>query len=58
MDALDEISEYLLEKETITGKEFMAIFNRVKGIEETPAEPTEEIAAEEAQPEEVKEENV
>ena len=34
MDALDEISEYLLEKETITGKDFMKIFNRVKGIEE------------------------
>lgn len=36
MDVLDAISEYLLEKETITGKEFMTIFNRMKGIEEEP----------------------
>lgn len=29
-DALDEISEFLIEKETITGDEFMEIFSRVK----------------------------
>ena len=29
-DALDEISEFLIEKETITGDEFMEIFNKVK----------------------------
>lgn len=29
-DALDEISEFLIEKETITGDEFMDIFNQVK----------------------------
>ena len=46
MDALDEISAYLLEKETITGKEFMKIFNRVKGIEESaPEEKAEEDAS-------------
>ncbi len=28
-DALDKISEYLISKETITGEEFMAIFNEV-----------------------------
>jgi len=28
---LDEISEYLYENETITGKEFMDIFNHLKG---------------------------
>lgn len=30
MDILDAVAEYLLEKETITGSEFMEIFNRVK----------------------------
>ena len=30
MDALDEIARYLIEKESITGKEFMEILNRVE----------------------------
>ena len=34
-DALDEISEFLIEKETITGDEFMEIFNRVKESRQT-----------------------
>lgn len=34
-EALDKIAEYLIEKETITGKEFMRIFHEVKGIPET-----------------------
>ncbi len=34
---LDEISEYLYEHETITGKEFMDIFRRLKGISEEDA---------------------
>lgn len=29
-DALDEIAEFLINKETITGEEFMSIFNRVR----------------------------
>lgn len=33
-EALDKISAFLIEKETITGKEFMRIFREVKGIEE------------------------
>lgn len=33
-DALDKIADFLIEKETITGKEFMQIFREVKGIEE------------------------
>ena len=33
-DVLDEIAKYLYEEETITGKEFMKIFRRVKGIPE------------------------
>ncbi len=31
-EALDKIAEYLYEKETITGKTFMEIFNQVRGI--------------------------
>lgn len=33
-EILDEIAEYLFEKETITGKQFMEIYNRIKGIPE------------------------
>ena len=33
-DALDKIAAFLIEKETITGKEFMRIFHEVKGIPE------------------------
>ena len=36
--ALDQIAEFLIEKETITGKEFMEIFRRVEGISEEEAE--------------------
>jgi len=34
-DVMDKIAEFLIEKETITGKEFMEIFRKAKGIEET-----------------------
>ena len=37
-EALDKIADFLIEKETITGKEFMEIFHRVQGIEETTEE--------------------
>lgn len=33
-EALDQIAAFLIEKETITGKEFMKIFREVQGIEE------------------------
>lgn len=33
-DVLDEIAKYLYEKETITGKQFMEIYRKVKGITE------------------------
>lgn len=33
-DVLDELAKYLYDEETITGKEFMKIFRRVKGIPE------------------------
>ena len=65
-EALDKIAEYLIEKETITGKEFMRIFREVKGLpdpdakasEEVVEENTKEIAEEaaEAVTEEIKEE--
>lgn len=34
MECLDQISEYLFEHETITGKEFMSIFRKIKGMPE------------------------
>ena len=33
-EALDKIADFLIEKETITGKEFMKIFREVKGLPE------------------------
>ena len=41
-ESLDKIAEYLIEKETITGKEFMKIFREVKGLPD-PDAPAEEI---------------
>ena len=34
MNALDAIAQYLIEKESITGQEFMEIFNRVENAEQ------------------------
>ncbi len=42
-EVLDKIAEYLIEKETITGKEFMKIFRDLKGLPEP--DPEEEKAA-------------
>lgn len=49
-EAMDKIAEFLIEKETITGKEFMKIFREVKGIPEPEAavEDAESQKAEEA----------
>ena len=33
-EALDKIADFLIEKETITGKEFMDIFHKVQGVDE------------------------
>ena len=33
-EVMDQIAEFLIEKETITGKEFMKIFRKVKGLPE------------------------
>ena len=38
-DAMDQIAAFLIEKETITGKEFMQIFRKVKGIPEPENQP-------------------
>ncbi len=37
-DVMDKLAAHLLEKETITGKEFMKIFREAKGIPEPPEE--------------------
>ena len=37
-DVMDKIAEFLIQKETITGKEFMKIFHEAKGIEEPKAQ--------------------
>ncbi|MCR5792231.1 MAG: ATP-dependent zinc metalloprotease FtsH [Lachnospiraceae bacterium] len=67
-DALDKLAEFLIEKETITGKEFLEIFEEVepgvitpkkeeeKQASETDAEAKTEDAADEAT-DEVKEDN-
>ena len=57
-EAMDKIAEFLIEKETITGKEFMKIFREVKGLPEPEEEGgkeetsrvTEKHAAEEDHP--------
>ena len=38
-EALDKIAEFLIERETITGKEFMKIFREIKGESEPKEEP-------------------
>lgn len=54
-EVLDKLAEFLVEKETITGKEFMKIYNEVKGIPEvdetadSTSESTEEVTKEAAE---------
>ena len=43
-EVMDKLAEFLIEKETITGKEFMEIFRREKGIPE-PEEKKDETTA-------------
>ena len=42
---MDTLAEFLIEKETITGKEFMEIFRREKGIPEPEEPKAEEVTA-------------
>ena len=66
-DTMDKIAEFLIEKETITGKEFMKIYRECEGIPEPEEEETEEVkdnnstehtVVEEKKEETVKEETV
>lgn len=55
-EALDKIAAFLIEKETITGKEFMKIFHEVQGIEMEEEETSkEDVLKEETVQEEKKE---
>jgi cell division protease FtsH len=42
LDAMDKIAQFLIEKETITGKEFMKIYREVENIPEPTEEEMEE----------------
>ena len=58
-EALDKIAAFLIEKETITGKEFMKIFHQVEGIsdeEKEPELPMETVSHETSEKKEVSEE--
>lgn len=48
-EILDKIAAYLIEKETITGKEFMAIFRKEKGLPDPEEEKREEEASKETE---------
>ncbi len=49
-DVLDEIADFLIERENITGKEFMEIFNRQKNTQKDEEITAETIPAEESEP--------
>ena len=42
LDAMDELAQYLIEHETISGKEFMRIYRQVEGIETPPEDEKNE----------------
>ena len=56
--ALDEIAAFLIEKETITGKEFMEIFHKVQGIEDGTQEKEARISMKEVSVADVAQEDV
>ena len=47
-DALDKIAEYLIEKETITGKEFIKMYREIKGLPEPEDEKADKAEANKA----------
>ena len=47
-EVLDKVADFLIEKETITGKEFMEIFNEVKGIKPESDETATDVNGEAA----------
>ncbi|MBQ7927022.1 MAG: ATP-dependent zinc metalloprotease FtsH [Lachnospiraceae bacterium] len=54
-ELMDKLAQYLIEKETITGKEFMAIFRKEKGLPDPEEEKKEEQKAEQPEASEVAE---
>ncbi len=55
-DVLDKLAQYLYEHETITGKEFMKIYNEIKGI--VPQDKTSDEKSEDSEVDEEKENHV
>lgn len=55
-DVLDKLAQYLYEHETITGKEFMKIYNEIKGI--VPQDTTSDEKSEDSVVDEEKENHV
>ncbi len=49
-ELMDKLAEFLIEKETITGKEFMKIFREEKGIPEPEEKKQEPAVTEKAEP--------
>ena len=58
MDILDEAAQFLIKRETITGKEFMEIFNKYKNPAEEPDKNVSETAEKDAETEKNIQENV
>lgn len=58
LELLHKLADYLIEKETITGKEFMQIFRKEKGLPEPKTKESEEIKSEEPKQEEPKQEEL
>ena len=56
-ELMDELAAFLLEKESITGKEFMKIFNRAKGIADEENTDKEDIDIEDTDKENSDKEN-
>ena len=46
LEVMDKLAAHLIEKETITGKEFMEIFRREKGLPDPEEEKKEEETSE------------
>ena len=58
MDILDEAAQFLIKRETITGKEFMEIFNKYKNPAEESDKNVSETAEKDAETEKNIQENV
>ena len=52
MTALDKLADYLIQRETITGREFMKIYREVEGLPQEPPKSQAEQFAEEVRREE------